>query len=166
MPAKHPPTVLVVEDDRDVRKVVVAILQEGGFQVTSAATGQAGLNAVYRRAYDLIVSGVSLSDDMDGVEMVRCARLRYPALRCLFISGNGEPMVDDAERDGFVPKPFKAYELLGCAWELVFRKVPDLSCKYNVDEAARAMVAAQIAYQRLRWTDSSAALTAGCSRIQ
>lgn len=121
----RPPSVLVVDDDDQVRQVVAAMLEEAGFKVAVATSGWDALDLIEHSEFDLAVVDVGLPEDLDGLAMIRCARARHPQLRCLFISGSSDPVTDDPERDDFVSKPFRLSELLGCAWELLYRKVPE-----------------------------------------
>lgn len=122
----RPPSVLIVDDDDHVREVVAAMLEEAGFKVAAAASGWDALDLIEHHEFDLAVVDVGLPDGLDGVAMIRCARARRPQIRCLFISGFSDPITDDPERDDFVGKPFRLTELLGCAWELLHRKVPEM----------------------------------------
>lgn len=119
------PSVLVVDDDDRVRDTVVAMLQDAGFRVTGAASGWEALDLIDEREFDLAVVDVGLPGDLTGINLVRCVRVKRPQQRCLFISGFADPVADDPERDDFVRKPFRLNELLGCAWELLQRKVSE-----------------------------------------
>lgn len=119
------PSVLVVDDDDHVRETVVAMLQDAGFRVAAAASGWEALDLIEEREFDLAVVDVGLPDDLTGLDLIRCVRANRPQLRCLFISGFADTVADDPERDDFVRKPFRLSELLGCAWELLQRKVPE-----------------------------------------
>lgn len=119
------PSVLVVDDDDAVRETVAAMLEEAGFRVSAAASGWDALDLIEQRQFDLAVVDVGLPEDLTGLDLIRCVRAKLPQLRCLFISGFADPVADDPERDEFVRKPFRLSELLGCAWELLQRKVSD-----------------------------------------
>jgi DNA-binding response OmpR family regulator len=119
------PSVLVVDDDDQVRETVAAMMQDAGFRVAAAASGWDALDLLDQREFDLAVVDVGLPDDLTGLDLIRCVRAGRPQLRCLFISGLADPVIDDPERDDFVRKPFRLGELLGCAWELLQRKVPE-----------------------------------------
>jgi DNA-binding response OmpR family regulator len=114
-----------VDDDDRVRDTVVAMLEDSGFRVAAAASGWEALDLIDRRNFDLAVVDVGLPDDLTGIDLVRCIRAKRPQQRCLFISGFADPIADDPERDDFVRKPFRLAELLGCAWELLQRKVSE-----------------------------------------
>lgn len=64
---------LIVEDDDDIRGLLEIILDQLGFEVTSVATGEAGLDNARKRPPDLMTLDLGLPD-LDGVEVL--ARLR------------------------------------------------------------------------------------------
>ncbi len=121
----RPPSVLVVDDDDRVRETVATMLEGDGFRVAAAASGWEALDLIEQREFDLAVVDVGLPDDLTGLDLIRCVRAKRPQVRCLFISGFADPVADDPERDDFVRKPFRLSELLGCAWELLQRAVPE-----------------------------------------
>jgi CheY-like chemotaxis protein len=88
----HPATasgvVLVVEDESDVRMVVVDLLEDIGFTVLSADDGASGLNIVDSATQiDLLVSDVGLPGGINGRQLADAARQRRLGLKVLFITG-------------------------------------------------------------------------------
>jgi CheY-like chemotaxis protein len=122
----HSFSILVVDDDKDVRDIVATLLADAGFQVACVGDGPAALNLLLSRAIDVLVTDIRLTPNMDGIELLKCARLQHPNLKCLFISGCHEPTVEDPALDDFVSKPFYVHEFLGCVWELLLRRIPGL----------------------------------------
>jgi two-component system, cell cycle sensor histidine kinase and response regulator CckA len=110
-------TILVVEDDQTVRTLVVAMLDDLGYQVIEAAGGeeaiavasahQAGIDLLLT---DLIMPGLSGRETADGVRNV------FPGAKVLYMSGYTDDIV---VRDGgviepgfgFIQKPFGAKDL-------------------------------------------------------
>jgi signal transduction histidine kinase/ActR/RegA family two-component response regulator len=83
-------TVLVVEDDADVRELVIAQLEDLGYTPISAANGPEALEvlaAPETPPIDLLLTDVVMPGGMSGVELVRAARARSPGLRALLTSG-------------------------------------------------------------------------------
>ena len=66
-------TILVVDDDRDIRELMEAILEAAGHDVTLAADGQEGLSKLKRRAYDLVVLDIMMPT-MSGYEVLEQIR--------------------------------------------------------------------------------------------
>lgn len=113
------PAILVLEDDDQVRDTITTVLTEAGFEVTTAATGWEAVALIEEKHFDLVVADIRLPGGLDGLDMARHVRTRYPALKCLFISGTSEPVVCDPVLDDFVAKPFRPFELLGCVWKVL-----------------------------------------------
>jgi DNA-binding response OmpR family regulator len=109
------PTILVVEDDPDLQRVLKRILTGEGYQVLTAADGETGLAEALGRAPDLLILDVGLPS-MDGVEVVRELREHGFAAPALMLTARGslEDRVTglDAGADDYLPKPFELPELL------------------------------------------------------
>jgi CheY-like chemotaxis protein len=84
-------TVLVVEDDEEVRNTVIETLTDLGYRVLSAKDAQAGLNVVESGiAIDVIFTDVVMPGTLKSREMARRAKERLPGLAVLFTSGYTE----------------------------------------------------------------------------
>ena len=66
-------TILVVDDDQDIRELIEEILEGAGHEVTLAADGQEALNKLKRRAYDLVVLDIMMPT-MSGYEVLEQIR--------------------------------------------------------------------------------------------
>ena len=83
-------TVLVVEDDKSVRLLIVEILKDLGYSVLAAPDGDAALLLVQTpAAIDLLITDVGLPG-MNGRQLAELARERRPHLRVLFVTGYAE----------------------------------------------------------------------------
>jgi signal transduction histidine kinase/CheY-like chemotaxis protein len=105
-------TILLVDDDNEVREVTRAMLHELGHVVLEAGSGGAALDVLQREAgIDLLVVDFAMPG-MNGAEVVRLAHGRQPNLPVLFVTGfadrGGLAGVDDAY---IVGKPFHYEEL-------------------------------------------------------
>ncbi len=84
-------TVLVVEDDEEVRTTVIETLTDLGYRVLSAKDAQAGLNVVESGIpIDVIFTDVVMPGPLKSREMARRAKERLPNLAVLFTSGYTE----------------------------------------------------------------------------
>jgi two-component system, NtrC family, sensor kinase len=82
--------ILVVEDNADLAEVSGALLRGLGYTVTVAASGQEALDRLAAGdAVDLLFSDVVMPGGMNGVELARLIRERYPALPVLLTTGCG-----------------------------------------------------------------------------
>lgn len=106
--------ILVIDDEKAIRRYLRTSLAGHGHEVLEAATGQAGLDAVLARKPDLIVLDLGLPD-MDGVEVTR--RLREWSTTPIIILSVRDREDDkvaalDAGADDYLTKPFGIGELL------------------------------------------------------
>jgi CheY-like chemotaxis protein len=110
-------TILVVEDEPDVRRIVVHLLRRAGYQVIDASTPEAALSLVRERPrkFDLLLTDV-LMPAMSGRQLANGVRAALPGIAVLYMSGYPDTAFDadqaPAEGDGFLPKPFTPDTLL------------------------------------------------------
>lgn len=87
-------TVLVVDDEPNVRMLVTEVLQEMGLHTLEAAEGPSGLRILDSDAHlDLLISDIGLPGGMNGRQLADAAREKRPSLRVLFITGYAESAV-------------------------------------------------------------------------
>jgi PAS domain S-box-containing protein len=87
-PRSHGETILVVEDDEDVRAYSAGVLQELGYRVLTAADGEAALRLVESEPeLKLIFTDVGLPGGLNGREVATAARRIRPSLKVLFTTG-------------------------------------------------------------------------------
>ncbi|MBM0207222.1 response regulator [Micromonospora sp. STR1s_5] len=81
-------TILVVEDDEDVRAYSVETLRELGYQVIEAQDGPSALRVLERQAaVDLLFTDVVLPNGLNGERLARDARALRPRIKVLFTTG-------------------------------------------------------------------------------
>ena len=109
-------TVLVVEDEADVRAFVVRVLEEVGFHVLAAADGVQGVDlfGAHRDEIRAVVLDRTMPR-MDGWEVARQIHGLQAQVPIIMMSGYSQP-AGPAEADahlltGFIQKPFRAHEL-------------------------------------------------------
>ncbi len=104
-------TILVVEDDDDVRAYSAQILRELGYRVTEERDGASALRLLKRKSrIDLLFSDVVLPGGCNGADLARAARELRPGLRVLFTTGYArDAIVHDGRLDPgvqLITKPF------------------------------------------------------------
>lgn len=125
-PGSQLETVLVVEDDSDVRAYTVELLRELGYRVVEAQSGAAALKVLERRdqPVQLLLTDVVMPA-MSGRDLAEAARRANPSLRVLFMSGYPKDIVSGGGRLGpgldLVPKPFSYVQLATKIRELLDR---------------------------------------------
>jgi two-component system KDP operon response regulator KdpE len=106
--------ILIVDDEPNIIATVGPLLRARGYEVVSAMSGRAALQAVERDKPDVIVLDLGLPD-IDGVEVCRLVRHTSSA-PILILSARGaegdKVSALDAGADDYVTKPFGAEELL------------------------------------------------------
>ena len=81
-------TVLLVEDEEDVRQFTTQVLRELGYQVTAASNGMSALAALETmKQLDLLFTDIGLPDGMNGRQLADEVTRRRPGLRVLFTTG-------------------------------------------------------------------------------
>jgi DNA-binding NtrC family response regulator len=108
-------SILVVDDEIEIREGLEALLTSEGFDVTPADTGEAGLQRLEDRPFDLMLLDVSLPD-RNGLELLREIRRRDPNLSIILITAFGSiDMARAAFKGGaqdFITKPWSNDELI------------------------------------------------------
>jgi CheY-like chemotaxis protein len=98
-------TVLVVEDEAEVRSIAVAFLNSLGYSTCEAPDGEQGLRLLHdRKDVVLLFSDIILGSGMDGHELARAAQRLRPNLRVLLTSGYEHPQAS-SEPGGARPLP-------------------------------------------------------------
>jgi two-component system, OmpR family, KDP operon response regulator KdpE len=108
------PSVVLIEDEPQIRRFLRATLTGQGYRLFETATGADGLVEVASRQPDVVVIDLGLPD-MDGLEVIR--RLReWTAVPIIVLSARGQERDKvtalDGGADDYVSKPFSAGELL------------------------------------------------------
>jgi len=109
-----PARILIVDDEPNIIATVAPLVRARGYEVLSAMSGRAALEAVERDQPDLIVLDLGLPD-IDGVDVCRQVR-ECSSVPILVLSARGaegdKVRALDAGADDFVTKPFGTEELL------------------------------------------------------
>src|SRR6266481_789902 len=72
-------SILVIDDEAEIREGLELLLKTEGYQVTLAATRQSRLLRLGEQPYDLLLLDVSLPD-RNGIELLKDIRRQYPRL--------------------------------------------------------------------------------------
>ncbi|MCB1814849.1 MAG: response regulator [Candidatus Competibacteraceae bacterium] len=117
-------SILVAEDNATNRKVIDKILSRAGYTVVLTPSGEAALDQLAERDFDLVIVDMQMPD-FSGIEVFQQFRAMYPQARTPFImlTANATPEAQQASKkagiDRFLTKPIRAEELLQSTYDLI-----------------------------------------------
>src|SRR5918997_2473849 len=128
MPSGPQRVAVVIEDDADIRNLLMAILDQAGFTCYAAETGLDGLEAI--RTHNPILTTLDVSlPGIDGFEVARRIR-SFSSTYIIMLSARDEEidtlMGLDAGADDYLTKPFRPRELRARI-EAMLRRNPHIS---------------------------------------
>lgn len=109
------PTILIVDDESQVRGVIGAIVRMEGYRHFMAENAETALEMLTVQHVDLLISDIKMTG-MTGMDLLRIVLKRYPDLAVIMVTG-----IDDRETAietlhmgayGYVTKPFQANEII------------------------------------------------------
>jgi len=112
-----PKRILVVDDDENILSLERTILEQKGFEVTTADGGEQALKLLKQEAFDLVLLDVMMPDK-DGFEVCRLIKqdARTSTIPVIFLTakGGGEALAEGFESGAvmYINKPFTANKLL------------------------------------------------------
>ena len=120
-------SILVVDDEPQIRRALRTSLEAHGYTVTTVGTGEEGVLGVAEIAPDLVLLDLGLPD-IDGTEVVRRVRTfsEVPVIILSVRDGQRDKVSAlDAGADDYVTKPFAMEELLARARAALRRRTPE-----------------------------------------
>jgi len=107
--------IVVVDDDMHICELIGVYLRNEGFEVTEAEDGAAALSLVKTVQADLVILDIMMPE-MDGWDLCKALRAKYPDLPLIMISAKGEPAHKvkgfRLGTDDYITKPFDTLELV------------------------------------------------------
>lgn len=117
-------TALVVEDDRGVRELAAAILEETDLRVVEAESAEQALYHLKEHAEDvaLVFADIHIPCLLDGVDLARAIHTRWPWIKIVVTSGApGDRLAHLPSTARFLPKPWHALDVLVAAEQAELR---------------------------------------------
>jgi DNA-binding response OmpR family regulator len=122
-----PPSVLVIDDDPDMRHVLSDFLQRSGYRVVEAANGQEGIFAAESEPIDAVILDKEMPG-MNGLDVLSFFRHRRPQLPVIFITAfGGRDDEDESRRRGawlYIEKPFRVATVVEAVQFVLERSAP------------------------------------------
>lgn len=145
--------ILVIDDDLATLHLMKFHLEDQGYEVATAATGEQGLQLIQQQSFALALTDLQLPD-FDGIELIKRIKADSPATECIMITGYGDSRATAAKQAGafyFAEKPVDFDELLYLIEKAVERwqqdqelsqlrnKLRTRTSYYNIIGSSRAM---------------------------
>jgi CheY-like chemotaxis protein len=116
-------TVLVVDDNEGIRRVVKRQLTELGYRVIEASTAAEALGMLATEPVALLFTDIVMPGGMDGTELARESLIKYPGLRAILTSGFPEARLSGANEPiaglRLLSKPYRRYDLARIVREIL-----------------------------------------------
>ncbi|MGB3224722.1 MAG: response regulator [Desulforhopalus sp.] len=109
------PSILLVDDELVIRRVLSRELRAENFSVTAVSSGNEAIDALGDTLYDLVITDLTM-EGIDGVDILKATRKVAPQTAVIIITGYDDSQpAREAIRlgvDDFLVKPFEVEELL------------------------------------------------------
>lgn len=143
-------SILVLEDDDDLRDIVAQVLEENDYQVGQAASATEALEMASQQPYHLILSDVRMAGSLDGVAVIEKVKDLQPHIRSIVMTGYADLDVPiraaRVRADDYLRKPFELDELLTVVRSLLDKETPFRSLFSRLSEAS-----SDVANRARRW---------------
>lgn len=115
MMARMEHTVLVVDDESEVRAALRRVVESEGYTVLEAPNGEEALQILMSQPVHLIISDNNMPG-MSGVDLLKLARVRHPNVQRIMLTGDRDPEVpirsiNESEVYRFIRKPWNNRDL-------------------------------------------------------
>jgi DNA-binding response OmpR family regulator len=135
--------ILIIDDEAALRQTLTRILQRTGLQVTSAASGQEGLNYIAQQSFDLVYLDIRMPD-MNGMEVLKIIHASHPELPVVLFTAQPDlSSALEALRQGatdYLLKPLKPNDIVERTRAILARRRMELR-KQEIQEQIEALQA-------------------------
>lgn len=105
--------ILLVEDDAPIRKAVMDVLVDEGFEVVAAETGEQALERCREEPLDVLFTDVRLPGKVNGWDVAEMCRLENPHLPVIYATGGYNSQSRMVPGATFFHKPYQPEEIIG-----------------------------------------------------
>jgi len=107
-------SILVVDDEKLLRDLLIKILTREGYQVDTAEDGEDAMEKLRHHRYHLLVSDIKMPR-LNGYELLKEVKQKYPDMAVIMMTAYGDSFsVKDSlllGADEYITKPFKSFEI-------------------------------------------------------
>ncbi len=159
---KYKGSILIVDDERNIRKNMKLLFELDGYQAAAAEDGEEALAKFEERKYDIVFTDLQMPK-MNGFELLEHVRRLHPETVVVMVSAFGTvSRAVEAIKLGavdFIEKPFDPEKIKLLAEEILFRK--NISQETSIEELLKL---AELARKREAWSESRSYLKAALQR--
>ena len=161
------PHILLIDDEAIALTNLTHVLQREGYQVTACKSGEAGLEALNRTGFDLVLTDLKMPG-LDGMEVLREVRMRTPDVPVIMITGHASlDSAVEAMKAGayhYLAKPFRlaeAREVVRGALEMRRIKLENQDLRMRIEQMQNphTIITQDLGMQRLLETARQIAMT-------
>ncbi|MEM2393952.1 MAG: response regulator [Candidatus Bathyarchaeia archaeon] len=117
--------ILVIDDDENIREVLKTILEDEGYIVDTAETGEKAIEKTKKGFYNLALIDIKLPD-MEGIELLTKMKDTTPKMRKIIVTGypTMHNAIEAVNRgaDAYILKPFEVEKILAVIKEQLKRQ--------------------------------------------
>jgi DNA-binding response OmpR family regulator len=88
------PTILLIEDDTDLRRLLIKVLEREKFKVLEAGNGLEAMHILNLQTPDLVITDL-IMPDQDGIGTINLLKKNHPDIKIIAISGGGRMLSED-----------------------------------------------------------------------
>jgi len=121
----NPPTILLIEDDVEMLRLLTAAFTKAGYDVHTATDGRMGMKAFARVVPDAVVTDIVMPTQ-EGIETIIAMRAARPEVKIVAISGGGRlaagtvlNIADHLGADRTIAKPFQLANLVAVVAQMI-----------------------------------------------
>lgn len=108
-------TVLVIEDDPEIRNIISTFLGMSGYKVDTCENGQKGLEAFIKLTTDYVITDINMPGEYDGVEIVRRIKTYRPSTKIFVCTGFAQNLESiESLAHKILEKPLNLQDLKKC----------------------------------------------------
>jgi DNA-binding NtrC family response regulator len=83
-----PASILIVDDEADLRDLMIRVLAQAGYQATGAADGNEATRAMANQHFDVVITDL-IMPERDGIQVINELRRKFPEVKIIAMSGGG-----------------------------------------------------------------------------
>lgn len=110
--------ILLAEDEALLRELTSEDLRDAGHTVVCAEDGDAALKVLKQECFEVLLTDIRMPGKLDGWELARSARTRWPELKVIYLSGYSADGLQPVPGGRFLKKPCRLEDLLRVLDEL------------------------------------------------